>query len=66
MPRFLIQSAETFEFLHISPKSGDLTWTPSLLAAIRHGVSTEAEEVAQLIEDHCDRNAIVVDLDQNT
>jgi hypothetical protein len=64
MSRYLIQSAETFEFLHSSPRNGDVTWTPSLLTAIRHGVCTDADQVAQLVEDHCDRSAIVIDLDQ--
>ena len=64
MPRYLIQSAETFEFLHVSPRNGDVTFTPSLLTAIRHGVVTDEEQVAQLIQDHCDRSAVVVDLDE--
>lgn len=65
MSRFLIQSAETFAFLHVSPRNGDLTWTPSLLTAIRHGVIGDLEEAAQLKADHCDRSAIVVDLDED-
>lgn len=64
MPRYLIQSAETFEFLHSSPRDAYVTWTPSLLTAIRHGVCTDADQVAQLIEDHCDGAAIVVNLDE--
>lgn len=64
VPRYLIQSAETFEFLHSSPRTGDVTWTPSLLTAIRHGVCDDEEQVAQLIEDHCDRSAVVVNLDE--
>jgi len=65
MPRYLIQSAETFEFLHSSPRTGDVTWTPSLLTAIRHGVVADDDLLAQLIEDHCDGSAVVVDLDQS-
>jgi hypothetical protein len=64
MSRYLIQSAETFAFLHVSPRNGDVTWTPSLLTAIRHGVVEDADQVAQLVEDHCDRSAIVIDIDQ--
>lgn len=64
MARLLIQSAETFEFLHSSPRNGDVTWTPSLLTALRHGVVSDLEQAAQLIEDHADRTAIVVDLDE--
>ncbi|MBP6224896.1 MAG: hypothetical protein KA439_07545 [Rhizobacter sp.] len=63
MSRYLIQSAETFAFLHVSPRTGDLTWTPSLLTALRHGVIGDLDDAAQLKEDHCDRTAIVVDLD---
>ncbi|MEW6706474.1 MAG: hypothetical protein ACOY7P_19125 [Pseudomonadota bacterium] len=67
MARYVIQSAETFCFLHSSPRTGDVSWTPSLLTAIRHGIVHEADEVAQLIEDHCDRHAaIVIDLDIET
>lgn len=66
MSRYLIQSAETFAFLHVSPRNGDVTWTPSLLTAIRHGVTTELEDVAQLKQDHCDSTAIVVDIDQES
>lgn len=68
MSRFVIQSAETFFFLHCSPRSGDVGWTPSLLTAIRNqGVFTEPEHVAQMIEDHCDRRgAVVIDLDEDT
>ena len=65
MSRYLIQSAETFAFLHVSPRNGDVTWTPSLLTAIRHGVLLDEEQVAQLVEDHCDRSAVVVDLDES-
>ena len=65
MARYLIQSAETWEFLHASPRNGDVTWTPSLVAAIRNGVIAEPDQVAQLIEDHCDRRAcVVIDLDE--
>lgn len=63
MARFLIQSAETFAFLHFSPVHCQVEWTPSLVAALRHGVVADLEQAAQLIEDHADRTAIVVDLD---
>lgn len=62
--RAVVQSAETWCFLHWSPRTGGVSWTPSLATAIRFGLVTEAEQAAQLIEDHCDRNAaMVVDLD---
>jgi len=65
MARYLIQSAVTWEFLHAHPQSGDVTFTPSLLTAMRFGVVDDMEQVAQLIEDHCDRGtAVVIDLDQ--
>lgn len=65
MARYLIQSAETFQFLHSSPRNGDVTWTPSLLTAVRHGIVYSADEVAQLVDDHAYRNSvIVVDLDE--
>lgn len=64
MSRYLIQSGRTFEFLHVHPGTGDIRWTPSLLTAIRCGVIEDEEQVAQLIEDHCDKGAaLVVDLD---
>ena len=64
MPRYLIQSGVSFEFLHSDPRSGDVAWTPSLATAIRFGVADDMEQVAQLVEDHCDRGAaLVVDLD---
>ncbi|MFG6485211.1 hypothetical protein ACG04R_00935 [Roseateles sp. BYS78W] len=63
MSRFLIQSGLTFQFITVLP-SGDVGWTPSLLTALRHGVIDEADQVAQLVEDYCDRGtALVVDLD---
>lgn len=64
MSRYLIQSGVTFQFLHSDPRSGDVSWTPSLATAIRFGVADDLEQVAQLVEDHCDRGAsLVVDLD---
>jgi len=65
MSRLLIQSGVTFQFLTILP-SGDVGWTPSLLTALRGGVVDEADQVAQLVEDHCDAGtALVIDLDQH-
>ncbi|MBN8490103.1 MAG: hypothetical protein J0M00_01555 [Burkholderiales bacterium] len=62
--RLLIQSCETWQFLHVSPRNGDVTWTPSLLTAIRHGIVAEPDEAAQLIEDHAEvGGCIVVNLD---
>jgi len=65
MARFLIQSARTFKFIHSSPATGDVDWTPSLLTAMRFGIVEDEEQVAQLIEDHFDRgSAITIDLDE--
>lgn len=63
MSRLLIQSGVTFQFLAVMP-NGDVGWTPSLLTALRCGIVDDFEQVAQLIQDHCDRgSALVVDLD---
>lgn len=65
MARYLIQSASTFKFLHVSPVTSDMDWTPSLLTAMQFGLVDDEEQVAQLIEDHCDRgSAITIDLDE--
>ena len=63
MARYLIQSAETFQFIHVSPRNGDIAFTPSLVTALRHGVIGDLEDAAQLKADHCDPTAIVVDID---
>lgn len=63
MSRYLIQSAETFAYLHASPLSGDVQWTPSLVTALRHGLIYDEDEAFQMKRDHCDRTAIVIDLD---
>ena len=64
MARYLIQSGVTFEYIHSDPRTGDVSWTPSLATAIRFGIADDMEQVAQLVEDHFDRGtAIVVDLD---
>lgn len=60
MPRYLLQSALTWEFLHNSPRTGDVTWTPSLLSALEFGVIDDEEEVQQLIDDHCDRGRVLI------
>lgn len=63
MARLLIQSGITFQFLTVLP-TGDVGWSPSLLTALRHGVIDEPDQVAQLVDDHCDPGtALVVDLD---
>ena len=38
MGRYVIQSGVTFAFLHSDPRTGDVSWTPSLLAALHFGV----------------------------
>lgn len=64
MPRFVVQSLYTGQFLYAHPERGDVQWTASLPAALRFGVSTDEEEVAALIADHCDKgSAVAVDLD---
>jgi hypothetical protein len=64
MARFLIQSARTFKFLHSCPATGDVSWTPSLLTAMEFGLVEDEEQVAQLIDDHCDRGTVfTIDLD---
>lgn len=64
MARYLIQSGITFQMLHVDPRSGDVAWTPSLATALRFGTVEDEEQVAQLVEDHCDRGAaLIVDLD---
>lgn len=64
MARYLIQSGVTFEFLHSDPHTGDVAWTRSLLTALRFGTVDDMEQVAQLVEDHCDRGtALIVDLE---
>jgi len=64
MARYLIQSCVNYEFLHSDPRTGDVTFTPSLAIAIRHGIVEDLDQVAQLIEDHCDRGlTMVIDLD---
>jgi hypothetical protein len=64
MSRFLIQSAVTWEFLHADPRTGDVTFTPSLLTAMRFGICDDMEQVAQLIDDHGDKgSSVVIDLD---
>lgn len=61
--RYLIQSGITFQFLAVLP-NGDVGWTPSLLTALHHGVCDDVDQVAQLVEDHCDKGAaLVIDLD---
>lgn len=65
MSRYLLQSASTFKFLHASPATGDVDWTPSLLTAMQFGIVEDEEQVAQLINDHFDRgSAITIDLDE--
>lgn len=65
MARYLIQSAITWEFLHSDPRTGDVCFTPSLLTAMRFGLVEDRDQVAQMVEDHCDRgHTLVIDLDQ--
>ena len=63
MSRYLIQSTVDWQFIHSSPINGDVTWTPSLTTALAYGRIDDLDQVAQIAEDHCDRNYyVVVDL----
>lgn len=65
MARLVIQSGETWCFLHAHPRTNDVCWTPSLRDAIRFGLIRDEAHAQQLIEDHCDQQAArVVDLDE--
>lgn len=65
MARLLIQSTIDHQFLHWSPVTGSVTWTPSLHTALAYGIADDMEQVAQLAEDYCDGGAfVVVDLDR--
>jgi len=63
--RFVVQSAESFQFLHFSQVRQEVCWTPSLIAALRHGVVRDYEEALQLREDHADLTAVIVDVDMS-
>lgn len=62
--RLLIQSARTHQFLHASPVTGDVTWTPSLMTALEFGVVGDWERALEMAEEYCDRgSAIIINLD---
>jgi hypothetical protein len=62
--RYVLQNGRTFEFLHSSPVTGDVAWTPSLHTALAFGVTADPEEVAQLVADHfTPGTALIVDVD---
>lgn len=63
MSRLLIQSAVDHQFLHWSPVSGSVAWTPSLATALVYGIADDLDQVAQLVEDWCEGPYSVVDLD---
>lgn len=64
MARLLIQSTVDFQFLHWSPVSGSVAWTPSFHQAAAYGLIEEEEQVQQLVDDYCDRGCwILIDLD---
>lgn len=65
MARYLLQSADTFEFCVSQRNTGDVTFTPSLLTALRHGVITDPENVAEMSREYFDPGScIVIDLDE--
>lgn len=65
MPRYLLQSADTFEFAVSQRNGGDVGFTPSLLTALRHGVITDPDIVAEMRAEYFDPGAcIVIDLDE--
>lgn len=63
MARLLIQSAIDHQFLHWSPVSGSVAWTPSLATALVYGIADDIDQVQQLVEDNCDGPYAVIDLD---
>jgi hypothetical protein len=63
MSRFLIQDQATHQFLYSDPITADVTWTRSLPAAVRFGVISDEETGLEMLRDHCDKSAILVDLD---
>ena len=64
MSRYLLQSSVHHGFLHSCPRTGDIKWTESLLTALAYGLIRDEEQVAQMIDDHCDRAyVVVIDLD---
>ena len=63
MARLLIQSAIDHQFLHWSPVTGSVAWTPSLATALVYGVADDIDQVAQLVDDNCEGPYVVVDID---
>lgn len=64
MSRYLLQSAVHHGFLHACPMTGDIKWTNSLATALAFGLIRDEEQVAQMVDDHCDRAyTVVIDLD---
>lgn len=62
--RLLIQSARTFQFLHSSPVTGEVAFTPSLLTALEFGTVSDWEQAQEMAEEWFDRGqAVVIDLD---
>lgn len=62
--RLLIQSARTFQFLHSSPVTGEVSFTPSLLTALEFGTVSDWEQAQEMVEEWFDRGqAVVIDLD---
>lgn len=62
--RLLIQSARTHQFLHASPVTGDVNWTPSLMTALEFGVVGDWDQALEMAEEYCDRgSAIIINLD---
>jgi hypothetical protein len=65
MARLLIQSKATGRFLAPSPEDGQPQWVLSL-REVGAGVLQDMDQVAQLVEDHCDHDDFpqVIDLDR--
>ena len=62
--RLLLQSARTHQFLHASPVTGEVSFTPALLTALEFGVVPDWEQAQELVSEYFDRGqAIVIDLD---
>lgn len=62
--RLLLQSARNHQFLHSSPVTGEVAFTPSLLVALEFGVVPDWEQAQEMASEYFDRGtAIFVDLD---
>lgn len=62
--RLVLQSVRTFQFLHSSPITGEVAFTPSLTQALEFGTVSDWEQARELVDEYFDPGtAIIVDLD---